>query len=332
MAKEINEKTFELNITNQLLDISKSFVWYMMDSPICDLIDENEWFDFLTNNTFFAEGLTQAQETNPLTGGYDVSINYSGINGNTGRLLFLQYKSGERAGFCKKKVSQFYGNRTNKKEHIIFKFNDAANCTQHSTLRNLAKRVGIQPDSVLYVFPRVTERAEFINNYNNLLSLTSFVPILELDKQGLAQTPPVNIIDGISHNYRTSYDGNTSEVNYYYFYFFYEQKIISDLLAELICVQLERFFKFLQNKEVGQIILSELIIKGLENGFLYNQIKFKDLNINKEIIVDYLSKMQNANFKIPKAPQKYTIEIPVAGIELSFDEKIDLSNITYQII
>lgn len=340
MAKEINEKTFELNITSQLLDVSRSFLWYMIDSPIRPFMDENDWFDFLTHKTFFTEGLTQAQETNPNTGGYDVSINYLGNNGNTGRLLFLQYKSGERASFCQKKSSHFYGNRTNKKPHIIFKFNDAAEKTQHSTLRNLANRTGIQPESVLYVFPRVTEKSEFLNNHKDLIANSSFVPVLEIDRQGLAQTPPIQIIDGVSHNYRTSYDGLTSEVNFFFFDFNYNKKIISDLLAELICVQLERCFKFLKKKEIDVFIFFEFVIREIEFRFSNNNnnnIQFKELNINKEIIFDYLKKIkisgiESSNIKIPKAPQKYTTEIPKEGLKFSFDEKLDLSSINFQII
>ncbi len=72
MKKEINEKTFELNITNELLNLSKSFVWYMDHSPIKDLISKGVWTEFSNQTCLYAIGLTQEEEANPDTGGYDV--------------------------------------------------------------------------------------------------------------------------------------------------------------------------------------------------------------------------------------------------------------------
>lgn len=335
--KEINEKTFELNITSQLLDISKSFIWYMIDSPINRFMSENDWFDFLNNNTFFAEGLTQAQETNPNTGGYDVSINYLRNNGNTGRLLFLQYKSGERANFCLNSSSQFHGSRKKPKPHIIFKFNDAAEKTQHSTLRNLANNIKIQPESILYVFPRITEKSEFFKNCNDLLNHSSFVPVLEIDRQGLAQNPPIKIIDGVSHKYRTSYDGNTSEVNYYYFYFYYEQKIISDLISEMVCIQLERFFIKLKSKEDLFLPDVKYFIENIKENIDNNGEIFKEIYISSAKIIDYLNEfkftgLSSNDFIIPKAPQKYSTEISKDGLIIELEKGLDFSQINYQII
>jgi hypothetical protein len=336
--KEINEKTFELNITSQLLDISKSFVWYIIDSPVGRFMPENDWFDFLNNNTFFAEGLTQAQETNPNTGGYDVSINYLGNNGNTGRLLFLQYKSGDRANFCLNPSSQFYGNRTNKKTHIIFKFNDAAGKTQHSTLRNLANNKKIPPESVLYVFPRITENSEFFKNCNDLLNHSSFVPVLEIDRQGLAQNPPIKIIDGVSHKYRTSYDGNTSEVNYYYFYFYYEQKIISDLISEIVCIELERFFIKLKSNENLFVPDIKFFIENIKENINSRDGEiFKGIYISDNKIIDYLNEfkitgLSSNDFIVPKASQNYTTEIPKDGLIIELEGEFDYSQINYQII
>jgi hypothetical protein len=338
MAKEINEKTFELNITSQLLDVSRSFLWYMIDSPIRPFMDENDWFDFLSQNTFFTEGLTQAQETNPNTGGYDVSINYLGNNGNTGRLLFLQYKSGKRAGFCKNLSSQFHGSRTNQNPHVVFTFNDAADNTQHSTLRNLASKPTIRPESVLYVFPRLTENSEFLTSCNDLLNHTSFVPVLEIDRQGLAQTPPLAIIDGVSHKYRTSYDGNISEVNYYYYAYYYEQRIISDLISELVCIQLERFFiKLKSNKNIFMPDVKYLIENLKENISSRNDKIFKGVYISGEKIIGYINEFNitslNTNdFIVPKAPQYFSTEIPFDGLKLELEGDSNYSQINYQIM
>lgn len=329
MAKEINEKTFELNITSELLNISNSFVYYMTDKYISKLKTESEWFDFFEKKTVFCEGLTQAQETNPETGGYDVSISYKSDKDKIGRLLFLQYKSGEHCDYCMNPKSQFYGSRKNKNEHITFIFNDAANGTQHSTLRRLAKKKEIISESVLYVFPRITKMSEF--NYGSLLNNTSFVPVLEIDRQGKKQKPSIEIIDGVTHRYRTSYDGSKSEVNYFYFFFFYNDLTLSELISELICVQFERYFYDYKSKYTPEMFL---LIESIKENINKHSIFYKDVIINKNLIIDYLNefKFNDLNFIIPKAPQKYTTDIPIEGIKLSFDKKLDLSNITYQII
>lgn len=337
MAKEINEKTFELNITSELINISKAYIYYMLELPIHHFMSENEWFDLFLNNTLFAEGLTQSQETNPKTGGYDVSINYNSGNGTTGRLLFLQFKAGEHADFCMNGESQFHGNRYNKKPHIIFKFNDAANNTQHSTLRKLANKPEIKSDSVLYVFPRITQKSEFLDNTGNLLSKTSFVPVLEIDKQASEQNPKIEI-NNEAHKYRTSYDGLTSEVNYYYYVFNYNPKVISELISELACVHLERFFKKIKLNGLNNIRFNKFLKERLNDNLEY----FKGIFINKEIINSYLNQFIEDDFKsnIPKAPQKYTTEIPYEGIRFSinldnkeeFDSDFILNNISYQII
>lgn len=335
MAKEINEKTFELNITSELLNISKSFIFYMLELPIYHLMSENEWFDFFTTNTFFAEGLSQAQETNSETGGYDVSINYNSNNGSNGRLLFLQYKSGKHADFCVNEDSQFHGSSADKKPHIIFKFNDAANNTQHSTLRNLANKDEIESDSVLYVFPRITKKSELLTNSRNLLSITSFVPVLEIDRQASVQIPPITI-NNEPHKYRTSYDGTSSEVNYFYFFFYYNDKIISDLISELICVQLERFLKIIIANNLERFPFVDYLKDRINNNFE----KYNGIYLNKEIILSYLNqfKLNDTYSKIPKAPEKYTTEIPTQGLKFSVsadNNKTDLSSdyakISYQI-
>lgn len=334
MAKEINEKTFELNITNELLNISKSFFYYMLDFPVRSLMSENAWFNFFTSNTFFAEGLTQAQETNPQTGGYDVSINYNSNNGTTGRLLFLQFKSGTHAEYCMNINSQFHRSTSIDKKHIIFHFNDAANNTQHSTLRNLANKVEIEPDSVLYVFPRITKKSDLINNNGNLLAVTSFVPVLEIDRQAQRQNPPIQI-NNDPHKYRTSYDGNISEVNLLFFLFKYNDKILSNLVSELICVQLERFFR---TSAVNNLFRSELL-DSFKNGISNKSESFRGIYMNKEIIINYINQfdMNDFSVKIPTAPQKYTTEIPLEGLRFTNNNDRDFPNdnifnkVSYQI-
>jgi hypothetical protein len=343
MAKEINEKTFELNITNELLNLSKSFIWYL---------DHFHWFhfppmrnsgiisNFMKQVTLFAEGLTQEQESNTITGGYDVSINYNHPNGQEGRLMFLQYKAGIRKSHSNKTISKFYkktakdANRS--PEHALFTFNDAAKGTQHSTLRSLANRTGIQPKSVIYVFPRITEKTEFNNKVGNLIPNCSFVPILDIDNQAANQTPPITINDGVSHNYRTSYDGLTSEVNYYFFSFYYDNNIISELLSELICIQIERFTKMLLKQDITPYleVIFDILSESIDH-FAEDELKefpYRDSLIqNVKKYIQRITDNFNSEKIIPNAPNRFTNIISQEGLKLKFENKHDFSKINYQI-
>ncbi len=339
MKKNINEKTFELNITNELLNLSKSFIWYLDHSPLFWLLPRTTWSQFLNQSTLFAVGLTQDEESNPLTGGYDVSINYSLPNGQDGRLMFLQYKAGVRKNYCNANVSQFYGQtaRNNKRssEHVSFTFNDAANGTQHSTLRFLANNIDIQSQSVMYVFPRITEKAELKSKIGSLSFNSSFVPVLELDRQASNQTPPLSINNGVSHKYRTSYDGLISEVNYYYYYFYYEPDIISRLLSELVCIQIERLAKSLRKKEP---LFFDIFIEGVSDAvarFIDAELKAFSSNYaigeNVRSYIERIRKEVTVDKEIPLAPSVFTTIIPKDGLRLRFDNKNDLSLINYQL-
>jgi len=336
MQKEINEKTFELNITNELLNISKSFIWYLDYSPLCHLLPRNIWTQFLNQSAFFAEGLTQQQEKK---NGYDVSINCMLPDGHERRLMFLQYKAGIRKKHSYKTKSKFYIQTAAKdkkgSEHILFTFNDAAKGTQHSTLRNLANQTKIQSQSVMYVFPRITEKNVFINTIGNLIYNSSFVPVLDIDSQAFSQTPSISIDNGITHKYRTSYNGSISEVNYFFFPFEYDNSFISKLLSELICIQIERFSKILikQDRHIGGLLLSKFInnISNAITRFVENELKqLQSKKILIENVNSFIKKI--GNFKeIPKAPSEFTTIIPKEGLKLKFKDKNDFSSINYQI-
>jgi hypothetical protein len=338
MAKNINEKTFELNITNELLTLSKSFIWYLDYSPFGWWLPRSVWFQFFNQASLFAVGLTQDEESNPQTGGYDVSINFTPANGIDGRLMFLQFKAGEKVNYSNNNKSNFYratalkANRT--AEHISFKFNDAANGTQHSTLRNLANKPEIQSDSVMYVFPRITEKTDFESKIGRLIFNSSFVPVLEIDNQAAAQNPKLEIIDGESHNYRTSYDGSISEVNFFFFFFEYSNTPFVGLLEELICIQIERLMKLVFKLE-NNIVPYYIDALSLTISEFLNEIK---LDYNHEIFRSGISKYVDSikgNLErgegIPNAPSKYTTIVPKEGLRLNFDKKVDFSTTSYQV-
>lgn len=333
--KQINEKTFELNITNELLNTSRSFLWYINSSPLHHFFPVFYWECFLNSNIFFAEGLTQAQESRA-GGGYDVSISFpSSDPSNPNRLMFLQYKAGIARTYCKHEKTVFLNNRADREigKHISFSFNDAAKNTQHSILRTLTEEVGVQPESVMYVFPRITEKADFQSNIGNLVSKTSFVPVLDLDAQ--AAVNGLTIDNGNKHNYRTSYDGSRSEVNYYYYVYKYQLDTYKEFLAELICVQIERLAREIYKMDGLLPQNFKEMITNAVNSFIIDykeKNNIKSLGIINGEVERYLSQFENNGEKIfiPPAPERFTIRLKPEGIRFSVKDKQQL-NFQYQI-
>lgn len=344
MGKEISEKTFELNITNELLNKSKSMIWYSVRCHLCNIgqtLGYDVFFQFLNQANFFAEGLTQMQESNTSTGGYDVSINCIHPSGQESRLMFLQYKAGIRNDYCNSRESIFYRSTARSKcyssEHVLFTFNDAANCTQHSTLRKLANNNVINPNSVMYVFPRITEKSEFVKNAGNLINNTSFVPVVEIDSQASQQTPSITINDGVSHKFRTSYDGIRSEINFFFFFFKYDNTLVSELLSELVCIQIERFARIIVEKQSKlMFIYLNSLSEGLNHFVKIDNENSQFSNWLLKDIGPYIQKIEEV-FKskgtIPSAPNRFTTIIPKEGLILHLNEEevSRYSSINYQI-
>jgi hypothetical protein len=296
---------------------------------------------FINQPTFFAQGLTQKQENNPNGGGYDVSINCYLPDGQERRLIFLQYKSGVRKKYCTNPESKFYRQTSaiecRSPEHVLFTFNDAANGTQHSTLRNLANsaNANISPNSVYYVFPRITEILDFKNKFGNLIYYTSFIPVLDIDLQALNQCPPINNLGDSHHKFRTSYDGAESEVNFFFFLYFYNKNITYEILSELICIQIERLVKIMDRKGIGRFEIIQDDLRYALDRFIKNELKEnEDNDIIKRGVTNYIDGIERSvksNKPIPKAPSEYTSIIPKEGLKISLEDKNDFSLLSYQI-
>lgn len=329
MKKEVNEKTFELNITNELLNLSKSFVWYMNNSPIKDLIATGFWPEFSSQTCLFATGLSQKEEANQDKGGYDVSINYALPGGQEARMLFLQYKAGLRRKYSNRSGSVFEKSKGALAEHACFTFNEAAGNSQHSTLRKLAENPKIQENSFLYVFPRITEREDFLKKIGFLRNYTSFVPVMEMDRQA-AKNEEVKFISDDPHKFRVSYDGKTCEVNLLLLLMLLDQGFVGNLLSELISIQIERLLKTFKRRirmELTEIIdsvsstLDQFIERKLQ-GLVAIEVRNYIERVKSEI---------KENNLIPEAPANYTTVIPNEGLILNFEERLDLSHVHYQV-
>lgn len=333
MKKQINEKTFELNITNELLNISRSFIWYLEDSPLCLLFPREVWRQFLNDTVLYAEGLTQDEEASS-GGGYDVSINVNKSGLFDRRLLMLQFKSGIKKKYhLKNSQSQFHRDKK-QKPFIEYSINDAANLSQHIILRDLANNSQIQTKSVMYVFPRITERTDFHSKIGSLLLHTSFVPVVDIDQQGRDQIPTVVINSGEIHKYRTSYDGNISEVNLLLLVLNYQFDITSKILSELICIQIERLFKIMKKYELAHLKPEFIFsLKSRLREFISKELsKLQKWEIILEIVNSYIESIFEQESQIPQAPSKYSTIIPSTGFTIHFDKKLDTSSILYQVI
>jgi hypothetical protein len=219
--------------------------------------------------------------------------------------------------------------------HVMFTFNDAANNGQHLILRELANSQNINAQSVLYVFPRITEKVEFFKNVGNLVSHTSFVPVLEIDQQ--ASKKGITITQGTIHKYRTSYDGKNSEVNYYYYYFDYNSKIVDEILSELICVQIERLLRFfMNNKQLDYNESISDIKQAIETAYSEHSIKQNEnlefRTFDKSNLQNFLDLLSDKNWdNIPEAPSTYTTILSNEKMEIFKKQNKDFDSFSFQI-
>ncbi|NVK75102.1 MAG: hypothetical protein HWE24_16655 [Oceanospirillaceae bacterium] len=322
---EISEKTFELNITSELLNLSREitialFNKYFQFPNVC-----NSLLELFKSDTLFSVGLTQEQEARL---GYDVAIN----DGDK-RVLFLQYKSGVEKKYSLNSESQFSANKQTclkLRRHIAFGINNDSANRQHVVLRGLAQNEIVKEYSVLYVFPRMTTMDELINakERGGIWKQSSFVPVLDIDKQardnGIAP-----IESGIRHRYRTNYEGTNSEVNYYYYYYYYSESYIQSLIAEVVLIQMERFYN--KYAKAGGVFPLIPIEKTRDGKFLKSTLKIYDeswIDIILERAYKYSEKVfeyYSRHSRIPSAPSKYTCKLK----ELRAIQ--DLHLISYQI-
>lgn len=340
MGMRISEKTFEINITNELLNLGKSILWYTHFSPFHHLFPEKTIRKLLDQHVLFAEGLTQQQESRT-GGGYDVSININNPVALDKRIMFLQFKSGDRKNYRRNNYESIFHQSKKPESHIEFDFNDAADHNQHIILRELANQPNIQTESVMYVFPRITEISDFRNNIGNLIWKTSFVPVIDIDRQGANQIPPVLITGGTPHKFRTTYDGRLSEVNLLLFLFNYDNRLASEFIGELTCVYLERMLKNLVIQEPKTLLdflyfLNENYPLSMFEEPNHDLLHLESSQIVSAYIDECISVLRNgevsdSKFLYPKPTSKYTGVIPNEGVKIHFEEYLDLDSVQYQI-
>jgi hypothetical protein len=163
------------------------------------------------------------------------------------------------------------------------------------------------------------------------------VAVNDIDRQ--AKKKGYSIIEDKVHHYRASYYGKESEVNYYYYYYGYDITAPYKLLSELICIQLERFLKMLKtyNLVTGELSIienvSKAIFQSIDAMFNFTTPEVEEFNsILISNINNYLDQIKKLEGKeIPVAPSRFTSSISSEGLKLSFENKVELSSINYQI-
>jgi hypothetical protein len=229
---KFHEKSLELNITHELLNLADSWYWFLLNIPLWKYWKPGYQLPFQNSPKSLAYGLHinvegKDDKTGNNGGGYDVKIK----SGKRGHLLFIQYKKGnfEQNGPGGESIFTKYAPH----EHFIFKIN-TPKTNQHFKLRNLAQGIGTtNGNCVVYALPLIRDIEEMEKNAGKLIRKTKFISIHDLDTQ--AKKNNICFTAGKHHNFRidpTNMD--RCEVNYYYYYYSEPDRspeIISDMIA-----------------------------------------------------------------------------------------------------
>lgn len=300
---EFHEKSLELNITHELLNLADSWHWFLTDIPLWRYWRPRYRLPFLkfpksTSGGFHITTEGKRDSTGKAGGGFDVRIK-SGIDGS---LLFIQYKKGELVTVSPDPKSEF-----DKLPHDHFKFKiNSKSTNQHFTLRELANGIGKEKgNAVVYAFPLIANMAELEENAGKLIRKTKFVSILDIDNQ--AKINKVKIETDKVHNFRIGkFNMNRCEVNYYYYYFNGKDRtpeIISDIIAIKFQKTLSYFMKEIKKNYNKFGLDEEYIPYGIRQSFmqylrfLFHYFEVSPTKINIPYITKSINYFYNDEFK-----------------------------------
>lgn len=241
---KFHEKSLELNITHELLNLTDSWYWFLSEIPLWRYWRPRFRLPFLkfpksTCGGFHITSEGKSDSTGKAGGGYDVRIK-SGLGGN---LLFIQYKQGELLSSVPDPKSIF---ATAPHEHFKFKIN-SIKTNQHFLLRELANDIGkIKGNAVVYALPLINDMDDLEKNAGNLIRKTKFISIKDLDAQAILNK--VTIAPGKEHNFRIcNSDMDRCEMNYFYFQFKEKDKA-PELIADLITLSFQKNLSYFINQ------------------------------------------------------------------------------------
>lgn len=294
---EFHEKTLELNITHELLNLADSYFWFLKDIPLWDYWRPAHRLPFFNVPKSTAGGFhitTEGKDdpTGNAGGGFDVRIK----SGSGGHLLFIQYKKGDLQTSSPDPKSEF---NTAPHEHFKFKINSTST-NQHFVLRNLANGIGgSKGNAVVYAFPLIEDMADLEANAGNLIRRTKFVSVADIDKQAKRQTPKVSFKKNKEHNFRVGkFDMNRCEVNYFFFFFGgidRTPEIIADIIGVKVQEALESFLKSIENNDRQSDAYKDFIAFQLRESFIrYLRYLLHYFEVSPaKLSVDFLEKYED---------------------------------------
>lgn len=265
---ELHEKTLELNITHELLNLADCWYWFLTDIPLWRYWRPRYRLPYLKFPKSTAAGFhitTEGKDdsTGEAGGGYDVRIR----TGLGNHLLFVQYKRGYLESTSPDPKSEFA-----KKPHDHFNFEiNGTKTNQHFVLRNLANDVGAKNgNAVVYGLPLISNMQELEDNAGKLIRKTKFISIEDIDAQAIANK--VSFTKGHRHNFRVGkFDMSRCEVNFFFFFFYgidRSPEIIADIVAVKFQKTLKYFISEIQNNYKQYNLYPRYIPYGLQQSFV----------------------------------------------------------------
>lgn len=266
---EFHEKSLELNITHELLNLADTWYWFLTDIPLWRYWRPRYRLPFLkfpksTSAGFHITTEGKNDPTGKAGGGFDVRIK-TGVGNH---LLFIQYKKGELVTSSPDPKSEF---NNSPHEHFKFKINSTST-NQHFVLRDLANGIGsAKGNAVVYALPLIEDMADLEANAGKLIRKTKFISINDIDAQAAMQKPPIVFTKGNEHNFRVGkFDLNRCEVNSFFFFFSGEDRspeIIADIIAIKFQKTLTYFIKTIETNHKKYGLFEEYIPYGLRQSF-----------------------------------------------------------------
>jgi len=245
---KLHEKSLELNITHELLNLADCWYWFLTDIPLWKYWRPRYRLPFLRGHKSTAAGFHITTEgksdpTGEAGGGFDVRIN-SGIGGH---LLFIQYKLGEFFDICNDPESIF---NSHPQDYYKFKINSTTT-NQHFLLQELANGIGSNKgNAVVYAFPLIKNMEEMEENAGKLIRKTKFVSISDIDNQAKkAKTP---FVYGQEHSFKIGkYDFNRCEMNLLLLLYQGEDRT-NEVITDIVALRFQRILSdFVKDIEVN---------------------------------------------------------------------------------
>ena len=267
---QFHEKTLELNITHELLNLADSWYWFLTDIPLWRYWRPRHRLPFLkfpksTSGGFHITTEGKNDPTGNAGGGFDVRIK----TGSGGHLLFIQYKKGDLVT-TSPDLKSIFNNLPH--EYSKFKINSTTT-NQHFVLRDLANGIGkTKGNAVVYALPLIADMDELEANAGKLIRKTKFISIADIDRQAAAQKPSVSFTKGMEHNFRVGkFNLNRCEVNFFYFSFYGKDRT-SEIIADIIAIKFQKtlsyFLKVIETNYKKYKLSEEYIQYGLQQSFV----------------------------------------------------------------